>query len=114
MDGLKDRHRDAIIAVLSANERIERAVLFGSRATQTYKATSDVDLALFGDQLTLTDLAKLADAIDELPMAQRVDLLLRNTVSNKALLEQIEKHGVEWYRRQKNHVPNKDQELKEP
>ena len=115
-DGLKDEHRDAIVAVLSANKRIERAVLFGSRATRTYKATSDVDLALFGDQLTLTDLAKLADAIDELPMAQRVDLLLRNTISNKALLEQIERHGVEWYRRRKNHARNKerDQELTEP
>ena len=44
-DGLKDRHREAIIATIAANERVERAVLFGSRATGTYSASSDVDIA---------------------------------------------------------------------
>ena len=46
--GLKDAHREAIIAVIEANERVERAVLFGSRATGTNTVTSDVDIALFG------------------------------------------------------------------
>ena len=32
-DGLKDVHREAIIGALAANDRVERAVLFGSRAT---------------------------------------------------------------------------------
>ena len=59
-DGLKDAHREAIIAVIAANDRVERAVLFGSRATGTNTVTSDVDIALFGDQLTLTDQARLA------------------------------------------------------
>ena len=45
-DGLKDAHREAIIAVLAANERVERAVLFGSRATGTNTVSSDVDIAL--------------------------------------------------------------------
>ena len=110
MDGLKNKHRDAIITILSSNNRVERAVLFGSRAMGNYRKTSDVDLALFGDQLTLTDLARLADAIDQLPMAQRVDLLLHRNTRNKALLEQIEKHGIEWYRKQEE--KNKNQETR--
>ena len=28
-DGLKDVHREAIIAAIAANDRVERAVLFG-------------------------------------------------------------------------------------
>ncbi len=35
-DGLKDTHRNSIIDVLRTNSRVERAVLFGSRATQNF------------------------------------------------------------------------------
>ncbi len=99
IDGLKAKYRAAIISILSANERVERAVLFGSRAMETFTPASDIDIALYGDHLTLTDQANLATAIDELPMAQRVDLLLHATVNNKALCKHIEEHGIEWYRR---------------
>ena len=98
-DGLKARHRAAIIATLAANDRVERAVLFGSRAMGANTITSDVDIALFGQQLTLTDQASLAAACEELPMAQSVDLVLHSAIDNPALVEHIRSDGVEWYRR---------------
>ena len=98
-DGLKDAHRRAIIALLAANERVERAVLFGSRATGTNTVTSDVDIALFGDRLTLTDKARLTTTIDEIPMAQSVDLLLYNSIQDGTLRKHIRRRGVEWYAR---------------
>ena len=98
-DGLKAQHRAAIIAALAANDRVERAVLFGSRAMGTNTITSDVDIALFGDRLTLTDQAHLAATCDDLPMAQSVDLVLHNTIDNPALVDHIRTRGVEWYRR---------------
>ncbi len=99
IDGLKDRHRAAIIAAIAANPRVERAVLFGSRAMGTYTADSDVDIALFGDGLTLTDQARLGAAIDDIPMAQSVDLILYRFIDNSALLDHIRAHGVVWHRR---------------
>ena len=96
-DGLKDAHREAIIAVIAANDRVERAVLFGSRATGTNTVTSDVDIALFGDRLTLTDQARLAAAIDKIPMAQSVDLLLYHSIGDRTLLDHIRTHGVDLY-----------------
>ena len=98
-DGLKDEHRRAIIAVLAANDRVKRAVLFGSRATGTHTVTSDVDIALFGDRLTLRDRARLAAVIDEIPMAQSVDLLLYNSIQDLTLREHVQRQGVEWYAR---------------
>ena len=100
-DGLKDRHRRAIIDILAAHPGVERAVLFGSRAMGTFTAASDVDIALFGDSLTLDDQARLARKIDELTIPQRVDLLRYHTIKNKKLREHIRKHGVEWFRRDK-------------
>lgn len=98
-DALKNKHRAAITTVIADNEKVERAVLFGSRATGTNTATSDVDIALFGDRLTLTDQARLAAAIEEIPMAQSVDLVLYEAIDNSALRRHIRTQGIEWYRR---------------
>ena len=98
-DGLKDRHRSAIHGVLSSNPRVERAVLFGSRATGTFRTASDVDLALFGDSLTLRDQLDLAVAMEELTVPQRVDLRRHRDIVDSRVLEEIERHGVEWYTR---------------
>jgi len=97
-DGLKDSHRAAVIGVIAANERVERALLFGSRATETHTVTSDVDIALFGDRLTLTDQARLAAAAEELAIPQRVDFLLHSMIDSDTLRKHIERDGVEWYR----------------
>lgn len=98
-DGLKDAHREAIIAEIAANGRVERAVLFGSRATGTNTVSSDVDIVLFGDRLTLTDQARLAAALDEIPMAQSVDLILHHSIQDRTLREHIRRQGIAWYER---------------
>ncbi len=98
-DGLKDAHREAIVATLATNDRVKRAVLFGSRATGTNTVSSDVDIALFGDRLTRTDQARLAAALDEIPMAQSVDLLLYDSLQDRTLREHIRSDGVEWFAR---------------
>ena len=96
-DGLKDKYRKAIIKIIAACPRVERAVLFGSRAIGTFTPTSDVDIALFGDELTLTDLADMAAEIEELTMPQSVDLILYRTIKNKKLIKHIKEHGVQWH-----------------
>jgi type I restriction enzyme S subunit len=100
-DGLKPAHRQAIIDALAANPKVERIVLFGSRATGTFTLTSDVDLALFGDDLTLSDQAALAKAVAELSVPQRVDILIYHRIESQALREEICKHGVEWFARER-------------
>ncbi len=98
-DGLKDTYREAIIALFAACPRVDRAVLFGSRAMGTFRRTSDVDIALFGDELTMADQAKLKEQIEDLSMPQSIDLLLYRTLENDNLREHIRRHGVEWFRR---------------
>lgn len=99
IDGIKKEYETRIIEILGANPRVERAVLFGSRAIGDYTDTSDIDLALYGDDLTLDDLANLIEEIEELTLPQRVDLLLVHRIENKQLVEHIQKYGVEVYQR---------------
>ena len=100
-DGLKDEHRTAIVNLLRSNERVERAVLFGSRAMETFARGSDVDIALFGESLTTADLARLAAAMEGLTVPQRVDLLLYDGIEDATLRKHIRRDGVELYKKRK-------------
>lgn len=94
-DGLSAKHRDSINKVLAKHSKVDRVVLFGSRAMGTFNATSDVDLALYGD-LTMTEQARISLEIDELTIPYKVDLVRMNTVTNTALLEHIKEFGKEF------------------
>lgn len=94
-DGLGDKHRDSILKVLSKHPKVERAVLFGSRAMGTFTSTSDVDLALYGD-LGMLDQARISMEMDELTIPYKVDLVRMSTVTSPAFLEHIQKHGRDF------------------
>jgi len=98
-DGLKKKHRQAVIEILTANRRVDGVVLFGSRAMGTHTIQSDVDLALLGDQLTLDDESSLAKQLEQLSMPQEVDLLRYENLQSEKLREHIQECGKEWYRR---------------
>ncbi len=98
-DGLKDKYRQGIINVLSKHPQVEKAALFGSRATETFTLTSDVDLALFGAELSLSEQAKIAEEISEINIPQKVDLLLYQNITEPKLKAHIQKHGVLWYQK---------------
>ncbi len=101
-DGLKDRHRAAILAILAAVSQVERAVLFGSRAIGTFTNTSDVDIALFGSDLTVDILVKVIAEMSNLSIPQEVDILLYDKITNPKLLEHIDRYGKEIYRKDKS------------
>jgi predicted nucleotidyltransferase len=46
--GLSDKQLQEIKEILASYESVEKAVLFGSRAIDTYKEASDVDIAIKG------------------------------------------------------------------
>ena len=96
---IKEKHREAIIKVIAANTHADRAVIFGSRAMGTNSITSDLDIALFGDSLTWRDRGKIAAEIDEIPMAQTVDVVLFGSIHNQNLKRHIRERGVEWFSR---------------
>jgi predicted nucleotidyltransferase len=48
--GLSDKQLQEIKEILASYESVDKAVLFGSRAIDTYKEASDVDIAIKGEQ----------------------------------------------------------------
>jgi type I restriction enzyme S subunit len=96
-DGLKPSDRKAIRGVLAQFSAIQKTVLFGSRATSTYSAASDIDLVLYGDSLTLSDELRIASRMEDLDLPLRVDLVRYATITSKALLSHIHRDGKLFY-----------------
>ncbi len=96
-DGLKERYRDTIRSILATNPRVERALLFGSRATGKFRPGSDIDLALFGSELSSDDVTRLAAQADATTIPQVVDFLLVDQLLDDRVRAEILEHGVEWY-----------------
>ncbi len=96
-DGLRERNRTKIRQVLAFHPEVERAVLFGSRATGTYKPGSDVDLALAGDGLPHSDLGAIGAALEATTVSQTVDLVLWSSTGNRVLADHIRSCGVGFY-----------------
>ena len=96
-DSPEDMHREAIVAEIAANDRVERALLFNPHATGTGGTSPDVNIALLGGQLTVVDQARLSAAVDKIPMAQSVDLVLYDSIQDRMLRDRVRREGVEWY-----------------
>lgn len=95
--GLKDIELTKLNEVFAANERIERVVLYGSRAKGNYKPFSDVDITLEGAELTHTDLNRISLAIDDLLLPYQFDISIFHTLKNEALIDHIRRMGITIY-----------------
>lgn len=95
--GLKPDTISRINSVFAAHPEIEQAVLYGSRAKGNYRAGSDIDLCLKGEALTLTQLLKIENELDDLLLPYKIDLSLFQSLDNAELIDHIHRVGVVFY-----------------
>lgn len=69
--------------------------MFGSRAKGNYKVGSDIDLAIFGEKITFTVLAKLHSLLEDRgPLPYLVDIVKYEELENKDLVDHIDRVGI--------------------
>lgn len=76
---------------------IERVLIFGSRAKNTYKDSSDIDLAVIAPTMADDTFAQLWNAIDDLPLVFKVDLLHWDKLTDERLKTKILREGQLFY-----------------
>jgi predicted nucleotidyltransferase len=92
--GLRTEDVDYIKAVLSQFPEIEKAVIFGSRAKGKFKPGSDVDLAVWGNGIDLTTIARVHALLEEEgPLPYFFDVVDYTHLEHTALREQIDRTG---------------------
>jgi len=98
--GFSTTQLDEIISFIRQYPQVDEAVLFGSRAIDTYKEASDVDIALKGNEVTAGLAAKMKFNIEEdslLPFF--FDFIAYPTITNEKLKQHIKSKGIVIYRK---------------
>ena len=93
--GLSEKSLRTIANVVYSNERVQGAKIFGSRAIGTFHEGSDIDICLFGEELTISDLNRISTELDDLNIPEIVDLVNFRTIKNENLLKHIENFSVQ-------------------
>ena len=98
--GLSEKQLDQIIKIISSYKEVEKAILFGSRAIDTYKEASDVDIAIMGENCDLLLAAIIKDHLEEetyLPFF--FDIIAYNSIKSPELKEHIQTKGKTLFKR---------------
>lgn len=95
--GLPERTIQKLCEVFSHYPEVEKVVLYGSRARGTYKNGSDIDLTLWGAELSHSVLSRIDTELDDLLLPYMIDLSSFSQIENPAMIQQVQRDGVNLY-----------------
>ncbi|MET3127143.1 putative nucleotidyltransferase [Arcicella rosea] len=93
--GLTNKQLNEILDIITANPAVEEAILFGSRAKGNYRKGSDVDIALKGENLTLTDVLHIDNQLDDTYLPYTFDIILYRHINDPDVIEHINRVGID-------------------
>jgi nucleotidyltransferase substrate binding protein (TIGR01987 family) len=101
--GLGPDQVNEIAAVIASFDRIECAVVFGSRAVGTHKPGSDVDICVFGRGLDADAISELSRRLNnETTTAFVIDAVAYTTIESPSLRHHIDQEGIVIFDRGSN------------
>lgn len=95
--GLKSKDVDAINKVFGQYKTIVEVLIYGSRAMNTFRNGSDIDLTIIENGLTFNDLTKIEFELDDLLLPYKIDLSLKKNITNSSLISHIQRVGKTFY-----------------
>lgn len=96
--GLRDKDMQYMVKLFEEVPEIERVILYGSRATDSFERGSDVDLAISGNDVSSRSISHIHFMLEnDSPTLLRFDLLWLESLENAELRRSIEENGVVIY-----------------
>jgi type I restriction enzyme, S subunit len=99
--GLEEHIVDSLISVFEEHSKVDKAIVFGSRAKGNYRPDSDIDIAIKGQELTTDDIILMAVAFEAEGITYKIDLIDYNKIKEPDLKAHIDRVGIELYSRWK-------------
>jgi len=91
MFGLSNEIYDKIIKIVKKYNK--EFYIFGSRARNSYRENSDIDIAVYGE-VTDDEEMSIRNDFDILDIPYTIDIVFINKITKQELLKSIEKEGV--------------------
>jgi predicted nucleotidyltransferase len=98
---LDNKLKTQLEIIFSKYPQVEKVLLFGSRARGDNKYNSDIDLCIFGEELSHLTLAKITFDIEDLDTCLMFDILAFNELNKEDLIKNILNEGVVIYHAKK-------------
>ena len=95
--GLHEENIKKINRVFSCYKSVEKVILYGSRAKGNFRPGSDIDLTIIGKKLSIRDLNKITNDLDDLLMPYTFDLSIYHHIKNPDLIHHIKRVGKVFY-----------------
>lgn len=98
--GISAKSMEMIINALAEKKEIKKASIFGSRSMGNYKNGSDIDIAIYGTDITVEVLNEITVELNEkLPLPYYFDVVHYESLKHSGLKEHIDKFGKIFYKR---------------
>lgn len=101
--GLPPATLDKLNSIFSQHKAIDAVLIYGSRAKGNYRAGSDIDLTIKGNEIPFGEFMQIQDQIDDLMLPYTVDLSQYRQLKNTDLIAHIDRVGVEIYTKDDGH-----------
>lgn len=95
--GLSDMVIKELQDVFRRHANIEKVLIFGSRSKGNYRAGSDIDLALIGQNIDYQQILDIYTEIDDLELLYSIDLLDYQTKAGTPIGDHIDRVGQVFY-----------------
>ena len=96
--GLSEKVIDQLSQVFKNHKNVEKVILYGSRAKGKHLKGSDIDLTIKGPDISLTQLMRIENEIEELFLPYKIDLSCFDNIENQDLVDHINRVGILLYK----------------
>lgn len=94
---------DKIIKIILSHKSVEKIAIFGSRATNSFKETSDIDVTIFAKGWSDKDVNIVKDALEEnIKTPLKFDIINFYSVTKDRIKKNILQNGRVIYESRKN------------
>ncbi len=97
MYGLRNKDIEKVNSIFANYPKITKAILYGSRAMGNYQKSSDIDISLVGDGLSLDILLEIETKLDDLLLPYEFDVSIFSRIENQDLVGHIKRVGEKFY-----------------
>jgi predicted nucleotidyltransferase len=97
--GLNQETIDKINSVFKKHLEIEKVIIYGSRAKGNYRAGSDIDLTLIGNNLEYNLAGTVNSEIDDLNTPYLFDVSIFGKLNSPSLKQHINRVGKVFYKK---------------
>ena len=89
---------------IAMNYRVNKIILFGSRARGDHSLVSDYDFAVFEKHLSTLDKARFCTDVDEIETLKKIDIVFVQENTTDELMKRFKRDGVIVYEQIANQV----------